>query len=873
MRAILCVLVGLVLHLPAGAAGQSDAATATGDPLPRRGFLAERFGPVDVGPGARVVQLGSGSAAELAGLGAGDVIVAVGGVRVDPWWSIEDLGRRFRAGAVTTVEFVRDGVRGRASLQIPPLPAEEWDAAETRLGSVRVDAGYRVRTIVTRPTGVEGPRPTVFVAPWLSCDSVEAPFGPGEDGMLRLLHELATASDWVTVRVDRPGVGDSEGPSCDELDFDQELAAYRSAFEWSIRHPWVDRRRIVILGLSNGGGYAPLLASPDEAAAFVVVGGWSGTWLEHMLEHERTRLALAGATPAEVNAAMRGFATFYDAFLNRGLTPAEVLSAHPHLADLWYGEPEHLYGRPAAYHQQLQALNLDEAWAGVDVPVLAVWGTADWIMGRNGHERIVSLVNRSRSGLARLEVIDGMDHFLSLPGTAQASFDGVAAEFARPALDAILRFLEEIEVAGHGSTGPDVEIVVPDRPIPVLAELALVEPYPAVDPADPDHVVVGAIAASAEGREGRWTCVALTTFDAGTSWSTVDLDIDRCIDPWVVFDDAAVIATGIELGRGDRPRFALIARRSEDGGASWPHPAVTWGEPHDHPVIIRSGSGSLMMASRQDAMSASGRPRHTLHIGASTDGGRTMSRIARLTTSNLAQNATGIAQLDDSTVVVSYWDYQRDADGFEGEGVLARGRAWAIRSTDGGRSFSEPLFVTDECESGSTGLFPGYPQMVSAPQESPFGGALFHVCAAPGLNGVALASSSDRGERWSEPILLGARSRGAIARTPMAAVTADGTLGIAWYGAEPRPSGHCQHVYFAASEDGGRTTSEPIRVSQAESCPGAADNGWISNSWPMGGDYGSLVARPDGSFLLVWADSREGRFGLRFAILRVYPGR
>lgn len=427
-------------------------------------------------------------------------------------------------------------------------------------------------------------------------------------------------------------------------------------------------------------------------------------------------------------------------------------------------------------------------------------------------------------------------------------------------------------LGGVVASEPDVEIVIPDRPIPGPAGLALVEPHPAVDPADPDHIVVGAIAVVPERRDDRWTCIVMTTFDGGASWSTFDLEIDRCIDPWVVFDGAAAIATAIELGREDPRVFALHARRSEDGGATWPDRALTWGAPRDHPVIVATGGGSLLMAAREDDVSSSDRRRPTLYVGESRDGGRTMRRLSRPTTSNLAQNATGIARLDDSTVVVSYWDYQRDVDGFAREGMLARGRTWLLRSTDGGRSFSAPLFVTDECESGRAGSFPGYPQLVPAPAASRHPGRLFHVCAAPGLEGVTLTASADRGDRWSEPIRLRAGSPGGIARTPMAAVNADGILGVAWYGADARSGGRCQHVYFATSDDAGATVSEPLRISEAESCPSAGGNGWVSDSWPMGGDYGSLVARPDGSFLLVWADSRGGRFELRFSVLRVHRG-
>ena len=62
-----------------------------------------------------------------------------------------------------------------------------------------------------------------------------------------------------TMRLDKPGMGDSEG-DCRETDFDTELSGYRAAFAALKAHPRVDPARIGLLGISNGGGFAPLVA-------------------------------------------------------------------------------------------------------------------------------------------------------------------------------------------------------------------------------------------------------------------------------------------------------------------------------------------------------------------------------------------------------------------------------------------------------------------------------------------------------------------------------------------------------------------------------------------------------------------------------------
>jgi pimeloyl-ACP methyl ester carboxylesterase len=281
---------------------------------------------------------------------------------------------------------------------------------------VKTERGYRVRTVVTRPENARGRLPGIFLAPWLSCDSVENPFGPGGDGMMALLHALAKDSGYVLMRVDPPGRGDSEGPTCTESDFLTELAGLRAAFRLFARSDDVDPKRIFILGMSNGGGYAPLVAEGAKVAGYISTGGWSKTWFEHMLEFERRRLAWRGAKPGEITTKMAGYSEFYVDYLIRKQTPGDVTRAKPQLAGLWSDEPAHQYGRPAAYFQQLQTLNLAAAWEKIDAPVLAIWGGHDWTMSREDHE---ALARFGRHGLSR---------FVELPRTTHGLRENVSDE-------------------------------------------------------------------------------------------------------------------------------------------------------------------------------------------------------------------------------------------------------------------------------------------------------------------------------------------------------------------------------------------------------------------------------------------------------------
>jgi pimeloyl-ACP methyl ester carboxylesterase len=349
---------------------------------------------------------------------------------------MNSTGRMLAALALVTA-FVFEALPSRAA-----TPVEKFENASVEAGTVRDARGHRLRTMVTIPHR-EGRLPAVFVAGWLSCDSVEVRPG-AKDGTSLLLRQIIEESGAVVYRVDKPGVGGSEG-NCRDTDFYTELSGYRAAFAAFKSHARVDNARTVILGISNGGGFSPLLAEGSRVAGYVSVGGWSQTWFEHMIGLERRRLALAGRPATARNADMKALAQFHAAYLLERRTPAEVIAAHPVLKSVWYDEPAHQYGRPAAFFHQLQSLDLAAAWSKVDAPTLVVWGEYDWIMSREDQTQIVELVNARKPGSARLLTVPAMDHSFSTHPNLKAAFDNMGSgDYPATAAAEILRFIRDV---------------------------------------------------------------------------------------------------------------------------------------------------------------------------------------------------------------------------------------------------------------------------------------------------------------------------------------------------------------------------------------------------------------------------------------------
>jgi pimeloyl-ACP methyl ester carboxylesterase len=310
-------------------------------------------------------------------------------------------------------------------------PREHFDHATVLYDFVTNSRGQKLRTFVTHPNNINGKVPAIFFVGWLSCDSMESPDPNTGDGFGILLRRLIDQSGYATVRMDKPGVGESQG-DCANADFESEMSGWQAAFDAMSKYDFIDLDRIFVAGLSNGGGFSPLAVRNHPVRGFVSCGSWGRTWYEHMLELERRRLVAEKKAPAEVNAAVKAFAEFYQLYLIRGMTPGQVLAQHPEWKTLWYDSADGQYGRPAAFYQQLEALNLGEVWEKVKAPVLVIRGGSDTVMSRADSESIAQTVNQIHPGNARYLQFDDMTHGFTVNG-----------KFCEPLVPAILGWMKE----------------------------------------------------------------------------------------------------------------------------------------------------------------------------------------------------------------------------------------------------------------------------------------------------------------------------------------------------------------------------------------------------------------------------------------------
>jgi hypothetical protein len=396
------------------------------------------------------------------------------------------------------------------------------------------------------------------------------------------------------------------------------------------------------------------------------------------------------------------------------------------------------------------------------------------------------------------------------------------------------------------------------------------ETFVAANPMDSRHWVAAAIQPGPETMMAGGRCVTFSTRDAGATWRESLIELPTgCGDPWLAFSSPTIV---LFLAMGNMGELKLF--RSADGGFTWSDTELNLGRNHDHPVLasIVDSAGKLngaYVVSSQGRREA-GVTRYFAYISAIDSSGRSATEPVILRSSNLGNNTLKSAVLADGTLLAPFIDQAHEsmAGVAPASPVLERRRVWAYRSTDKGKSFAPPLSITDQCGSAR-----GFAELVADVSKGPFHNRLYFACFRHDGAAAIVARSDDRGERWAmsiaHEVTPGQSPR--LARTLSIALGPEGIVGLTWYDRRDDPANECQHLYFAASVDGGVTFSAPHRVSGAPSCPGAAGNrnGWTSRRWQGGGDYSGLAALPDGGFVAVWADSRSGMYQPYSAVIRV----
>jgi hypothetical protein len=330
---------------------------------------------------------------------------------------------------------------------------------------------------------------------------------------------------------------------------------------------------------------------------------------------------------------------------------------------------------------------------------------------------------------------------------------------------------------------------------------AEVEPYIAVDPSNPRHLITSV-------QQDRWNdggangLTNAVSFDGGASWQLATSqpafstctgatkgspgDFNRATDPWVSFSSDGKIAYSISdsfnaNGPGFGGASAIIISRSTDGGVKW-----------QTPVTARLDSSFTVLNDKESVTADPLSPSSAYAV---------WDRLVSPST-----NANPSAYLVSPAF---------------------RGPVLFSRTTDGGVTWSQGRVIFDPGEQNQT-----IGNQIVVPKAGPAAGQLidgFNLLLNKGGKGhnpvntasPAIIRSTDGGNTWSGPTIVAQQQGGSVSingthlRTgdllPEFAVGPEGNLYAVWQDARFSPSGKSK-IAFSMSTDGGVTWSAPIRA-------------------------------------------------------------
>jgi alpha-beta hydrolase superfamily lysophospholipase len=372
------------LPLPQGALPWVNPSLAFAEQLTRR---ARRLGATldGVRREVPVVNLGTGarSAVAATAVGADTLLLDFGGavlrLAVDSAGAV--LGGRLPAQGLTVVRAARlapDAGRGVPSYDAPP--GAPYVAEAVRVPTPR---GYELAGTLTRPAGAAGRVPAVVTISGSGPQDRDGQIlGIPDYRPFRAFADTLGRRGIAVLRFDERGVGASGGAfgSATSRDFADDV---RAVVAWLRARPDVDPSRVALLGHSEGGIVAPLVAAEDSAVAALVLLAAPAVPGRRLLDYQ-ARLALPRGLPA----ARRDSA---EAALARAVDSAVAQSAWLR----WFAAYDPL---PAARR--------------VRAPTLVLHGATDRQVPAEQADTLLAALRAGGSRAAERRVFPGLNHLL-----------------------------------------------------------------------------------------------------------------------------------------------------------------------------------------------------------------------------------------------------------------------------------------------------------------------------------------------------------------------------------------------------------------------------------------------------------------------------
>ena len=382
----------------------------------------------------------------------------------------------------------------------------------------------------------------------------------------------------------------------------------------------------------------------------------------------------------------------------------------------------------------------------------------------------------------------------------------------------------------------------PNFPITAAYINAESEPYIAVNPSNPDNLIV-VYHEDRYPNDGANGVLAATSFDGGRTWQVPKLqdqpEFSRCAggtesnggnfekasDPYVAFGpDGTAYFAAISWNHSS-PEEAQFVSTSTDGGRSWGHPvAVIRASDPDvsnaarsvvAPDPTREHTAYLVWARRLSAPASEARG--AVGFSRTTDGGETWSEAGEIyqTPIGMGTSANKIVVMPNGDLVNVFSELPMGTQPDRSSHPIL-----AIHSTDGGSTWSKPITVATAAVAGIVDPRTGARVRTGssfndiAVDPRPDTNTMYAVWedarfTQERTEQIAFAKSTDGGRTWADPVAV-STDQEMQNFIPSVAVNDRGDVAVAWYGfaaAKSATRALETRYWIAFSKDEGQTWS------------------------------------------------------------------
>lgn len=388
--------------------GFSFQPSSHGQILPRKGSFGAAMEQVT--DQVRLTEVYPETTASALKLKGGDILTSLNGIIIESLDQAIAQIQKWRAGDSVVVHIKRGSEDHVAHGQVKGTPLETSSFGTTVYGQVPYQNGH-LRSILTLPKDVDQP-PVVYFMQGVGCASIDFSFNP--KSTVKLLIDGLVASGLAVYRVEKPGMGDSQGTvGCLEMTYDDEVEAFRQGLKALQGKETIDKDQIYLFGESLSSTTAPILANETDLGGIVIWGGLHQNWFDYYMSLQINQKKLLGWSESDIESNYAKLKPFYTDYLINGLSPIELKAkGYGQLVERYFRADSTRAGlHHYRYFQNLVSKEPLNLYRKVRKPVLALAGEHDIHTANSGWAKaITDEVNKNNPGLGMWKIVPKTTH-------------------------------------------------------------------------------------------------------------------------------------------------------------------------------------------------------------------------------------------------------------------------------------------------------------------------------------------------------------------------------------------------------------------------------------------------------------------------------